>query len=99
MHTVRRRIVLKDKIMQGACVGLYAASIALWILKGNFILFAAILALHCSEYFIVAGKIAEKAGIAKGKAFLLCLAFGFTWWLPLKKEQERARDGNQSGSA
>ena len=88
---------MKDKILQGVCLVLYAAGIVLWILTGNFILFAAILALHCSEYFIIGGKIGKQAGLSKGKAFLLCLAFGFTWWLPLKKEQERAQDSDCSG--
>ena len=88
-------IILKDKILQGACLVLYAASIALWILSGFFYLFTALLVLHVSEYFIIGGKIGEQASLSKWKAFLLCLAFGFTWWLPLKKEQEQARDGEQ----
>ena len=83
---------MKTKLLQGACLVLYAASIALWILTGNFILFVVLLSLHCSEYFIVGGKIGAQAGLSKGKAFLLCMAFGFTWWLPLKKEQDRARE-------
>jgi len=86
---------MKDKILQGACLALYAASIALWALTGFFYLFAALLIVHVSEYFIVGGKVGEQAGISKGKAFLLCLAFGFTWWLPIKKEQERGQDNEQ----
>jgi len=83
---------LKDKILQGACLLLYAASIALWILTGFFYLSAALLAVHCAEFFIVGGKIGKQAGFSKSKAFFLCLAFGFTWWLPLKKAQ--AQDGD-----
>jgi len=79
---------MKNKILMAGSISLYAAGIALWIWKGNPILFAVILALHCSEYFITARKIAAKAGVAQGKAFLLCLLFGFTWWLPIKKAQE-----------
>ena len=79
---------MKDKLMQGACLALYAACIALWALKGSFIPFAALLAVHCSEYFIIGGKIGKQAGISRGKAFLLCALFGFTWWLPLKKAQD-----------
>jgi len=84
---------LKGKILQGACLVLYAASIALWILTGFFYLFAALLVLHISEYFIVGGKIGKQAGLSKGKSFLLCLAFGFTWWLPLKKAGMLCRPG------
>ena len=79
---------MKDKILQVGCLALYAASIALWTLTGFFYLFAVLLALHVSEYFIIGGKIGEQAGISKGKSFLLCLAFGFTWWLPIKKAQD-----------
>jgi hypothetical protein len=78
---------MKDRILQAGCLVLYAASIALWALTGFFYLFAVLLVLHVSEYFIVGRKVGEQAGISKGKAFLLCLAFGFTWWLPLKKNQ------------
>ena len=86
---------MKDKILQVGCIVLYAASIALWALTGFFYLFAALLVLHVSEYFIIGGKVGEQAGLSKAKAFLLCLAFGFTWWLPLKKKQERGQDNEQ----
>jgi len=78
---------MKDKLMQGFCLVLYAAGIVLWILRKNPALFVGLLVVHSAEYFIVARKIGMKAGISKGKAFLLCLLFGFTWWLPLKKKQ------------
>ena len=79
---------MKDKILQGGSLALYATGIVLWVLKKNPFLFAGILALHIAEYFMIAGKIGQKAGISKGKSFLLCLLFGFTWWLPLKKRQD-----------
>ena len=79
---------MKDKILQAGSISLYVTGIVLWIWKGFPYLFALILALHCSEYFITARKIAAKAGIAPGKAFLRCMLFGFTWWLPIKKQQD-----------
>lgn len=42
---------------------------------------------HFAEYFLFAKKVAEEKEISKSKAFINCLAFGFTWWLPTKNEK------------
>lgn len=65
------------------CVVLYAAFAALAV-KGVWIPLAALAALHFSEYFIAAHKVAKANGINQLSAFLNCLCFGFTWWLPIK---------------
>ena len=44
-----------------------------------------LLGMHLSEYFLVGRKVAKKAGLTKPEGFFQCLAFGFTWWLPIKK--------------
>ena len=44
-----------------------------------------LLGLHLGEYFHVGRKVAEEAGLEKSEGFFQCLAFGFTWWLPIKK--------------
>ena len=44
-----------------------------------------LLGMHLSEYFLVGRKVAEEAGLTKPEGFFQCLAFGFTWWLPIKK--------------
>ena len=44
-----------------------------------------LLGMHLSEYFLVGRKVAEEAGLEKSEGFFQCLAFGFTWWLPIKK--------------
>ena len=45
-----------------------------------------LLGLHTAEYFAVGRRIAEEKGLSKAEGLAQCLAFGFTWWLPLKKE-------------
>lgn len=45
-----------------------------------------LLGLHTGEYFLKGRKIAAEKGVGPLEAFFQCLAFGFTWWLPLKKE-------------
>ena len=44
-----------------------------------------LLGLHLGEYFHVGRKVAEEAGLGKSEGFFQCLAFGFTWWLPIRK--------------
>ena len=45
-----------------------------------------LLLLHGFEYLHVGREIAEKKGIGKAAGLLMCLCFGFTWWLPLRDE-------------
>ncbi len=45
-----------------------------------------LLGLHAGEYFLEGRKVAEEAGLDRLTGLAQCLAFGFTWWLPLKKE-------------
>ena len=42
--------------------------------------------LHVIEYIRIGREIAEKVRLCKIAGFLLCLFFGFTWWLPLRDE-------------
>ena len=42
--------------------------------------------LHTAEYFIKARPLAREKGLGEGEALAQCLAFGFTWWLPLQEE-------------
>ena len=44
-----------------------------------------LLGLHLGEYFHVGRRVAAEAGLSKLEGFFQCLAFGFTWWLPIKK--------------
>lgn len=44
-----------------------------------------LLALHTAEYFHVGRQIAEEHGLPAAEGLAKCLAYGFTWWLPLQK--------------
>lgn len=39
---------------------------------------------HFSEYLLVVRKLAKEKSICRVKSFILCMIFGFTWWLPIK---------------
>lgn len=73
-----------EKFGKPVCVVLYAVFAAL-AAKGIWIPLAALAVMHLSEFFIAAVKVARENEIDLFTAFVNCLAFGFTWWLPIKK--------------
>lgn len=66
------------------CVALYAWFAALAAKKKPLPLLILCL-LHSVEYFHVGRIIAAENGLSVPEGLAQCLAFGFTWWLPLKK--------------
>ena len=65
------------------CVILYAALSALATKKRPLPLLV-LIAMHTVEYFVDARKLAMARGISQRVALANCLAFGFTWWKPIK---------------
>ena len=45
----------------------------------------ALIALHTAEYFHIGRRIAAEHGLRPAEGLLNCLAYGFTWWLPLER--------------
>lgn len=76
---------LTEKFGKVICVALYAVFSALAV-KKTWIPLAGLGLMHFSEYFIAARKVAKDNKIDQITAFFNCLAFGFTWWLPIKKQ-------------
>ena len=66
------------------CVTLYAAFAALAVRKKPLPLLI-LFGLHSGEYVLEGRKVAAQAGLGLLEGLAQCLAFGFTWWLPLKK--------------
>ena len=66
------------------CVALYALFAALAVKKKPLPLLILFL-LHTVEFFHVGRKVAAENGLSVPEGLAQCLAFGFTWWLPLKK--------------
>ena len=65
------------------CVLLYIGGIILAASK-KVIPLAALFAAHLTEYLIIGRKTAKQFGVSAAKGLANCLAFGFTWWLPLR---------------
>ena len=74
---------ITKKYGKAICVALYALFGALAAKKKPWPLLA-LIALHTGEYFLVGRKVAQENGIPQGEAAANCLAFGFTWWKPIK---------------
>jgi hypothetical protein len=66
------------------CGALYAAFAGLALRKKPLPLLT-LLALHTAEYFHIGRRIAAEHGLRPAEGLLNCLAYGFTWWLPLER--------------
>ena len=66
------------------CVALYAAFSALAARKKPLPLLILFL-MHASEYLLIGRKVAAENKLSVSEGLAQCLAFGFTWWLPLKR--------------
>ena len=75
---------ITKKYGKASCVALYAAFAALAARKKPLPLLI-LLGLHTYEYFHVGRKLAKEKGLSRLEGLLKCLAFGFTWWLPIQK--------------
>lgn len=73
-------------IGQPFCAVLYAVGAVLAAKKKPLPLIALFLC-HLTEYFIIGRKTGKEKALPPIKALLCCLSFGFTWWLPLRKEK------------
>lgn len=67
------------------CVALYAY-FAYLAAKKKYIPLIALFALHLTEYFVIGRKTGKEFGYSPLKTIVLCLSFGFTWWLPVRTE-------------
>lgn len=67
------------------CVVLYAAFAALAARKKPIPLIV-LFAMHLAETLTIGRKVAKEKGVGAAEWIANCLAFGFTWWLPLRSE-------------
>lgn len=74
-------------IGQPICAALYALGAIKAVKDKKFGLLAFMFFAHFGEYFIIGRKTGKEFGINPLKAFFSCLAFGFTWWLPIRSNK------------
>lgn len=71
-----------ERYGKAVCVVLWAR-FAFLLAKRRPLPFLILLAMHAAEYYLKGREVAEENGIGDEEAVANCLAFGFTWWLPL----------------
>ena len=79
---------LIKNIGQPFCILLYIISI-IFAIKKKFLPLISLFTMHLCEFFIIGKKTGRKNNMSTASSLLHCLAFGFTWWLPLKKQNEQ----------
>ena len=67
------------------CVALYTF-FGMLAMKKKPLPFLLLLGLHAGEYVLIGRKLAQEKGLTRAEGVTQCLSFGFTWWLPLKKD-------------
>ena len=77
---------LTKQLGKPICVALYG--VFAWLAaKKKPLPLLILFAMHTAEFFTVGRKVAKAQRIGFPEALAQCLAFGFTWWLPLKKAE------------
>ena len=76
---------ITKKYGKAICVVLYSVC-AYYAAKKQPIPLIVLAAMHLTEFFTKANKIGTENGHGVVETFCNCLCFGFTWWLPIKKE-------------
>ncbi|MBQ9686176.1 MAG: hypothetical protein IJV41_06480 [Oscillospiraceae bacterium] len=78
-------LTLTKRFGKPVCVALYAVFSALAARKKPLPLLI-LFVMHLTEYVLVGRKVAAEHGIGQAEAAAQCLSFGFTWWLPIKRD-------------
>lgn len=78
---------ITEKTGKPICVALYALCVYL-AAKKKYVPLIVLVLMHLTEYFIIGMKTGKENDISPVKAFFLCLAFGFTWWLPVRSAKK-----------
>ncbi len=75
----------------GLVVLLWAASVCLALVAAWPWLLAALFALHAIELAVVGCRTGRAHGVSAAKSVLMCLLFGFVWWLPIRLQLKRKK--------
>lgn len=76
--------ILNDPNGKVNCVLLYSIG-SFCLAKKKPLPLLILMAIHALEYLIIGKKVGDDNGIPAKVAIPNCLAFGFTWWLPIKQ--------------
>ncbi len=71
------------------CGILWIASAVLTIVKKNPIGLIILAAMHGTEAVVIGVKTGLEYGKKLAYSIVMCMTFGYTWWLPLRKQMKR----------
>lgn len=70
------------------CIILWLGSTLLAVVKKKPLPLLGLAALHGAETVTVGVKTGVKYGKSKFHSIIMCMLYGFTWWLPMKKQMK-----------
>ncbi len=79
---------MKQLLQYVLAILLWIAGIVLWAAGVTFWLFGALLILHVTELLAIGYRTGQKFGVPAGRTIVLCLLFGYLWWLPIRKRMK-----------
>ena len=68
---------------------LWIAAIIIWAALSFPFLFFFLFGLHFIELLVIGFRSGKEYGVSPIKSILMCMLFGFNWWLPLRKQMKR----------
>lgn len=79
---------MKQLLQYVLVILLWIAAVVLWASGVTFWAFGAIAILHAAELFIIGLRTGREYGVSAVRSIVLCLLFGFVWWLPIRKRMK-----------
>ncbi len=67
---------------------LWLVAIILWSALSFPYLFYFLLVLHLVELLVTGFRTGKEYGVSAGKSILMCMLFGYNWWLPLRRQMK-----------
>lgn len=77
---------MKQVLRYALVLVLWSAAIVLWSAGGFPWLCWFLLVLHFIELLVVGFQTGRQYGVDPIKSIILCMLFGFVWWLPLRRK-------------
>ena len=79
---------MKTIINYALTLVLWIVAIVLWAALSFPYLFLFLLALHFVELVVIGFKTGRECGVSAGKSILMCMLYGYNWWLPLRRQMK-----------
>jgi hypothetical protein len=67
---------------------LWFVAFILWISISFPYLFYLLITLHFVELILIGFRTGREYGVSTRKSILMCMLYGYTWWLPLRRQMK-----------